>query len=72
MSDTKVTNEGLPINNVTKDTPIEKVQEAVGETARILREKHGVHPLDAYREAHRRANERMGDKLMPIDMGDIR
>lgn len=61
--------DGLPIENLTKDTPIERVSEAIGESARRLREEHGVHPLTAFNEAYRRAKDRTGRTLS--DRGDM-
>jgi hypothetical protein len=61
MSDIKVIREGLPIEHLDKHSTPEQVGNAIGESARRLREEHGVRPLEAFEEARRRAKDRIKD-----------
>lgn len=55
--------EHLAIENLDKHSDERRVRDAIGESAKQLREKHGLHPMEAYIIVHKRANDRTGGKL---------
>lgn len=59
--------EGLPVETLDSGSTMKDIQNAVGESAKRIREETGTHPLKAWRDAYQTARENTGNKIPECD-----